>query len=120
MIAMATWPLQSHWKSRGKKQKNNMTKNESPRHQKCTKNAQENQNNTTITSSTMGRCPNPPHLYGTVEKWMRYQQNSASCSVVACCHVLTPRFFRAAKKETQTLVQQLSRNPFVGKLGGAC
>jgi hypothetical protein len=83
----------------GKKQKNNMTKNESPRHQKCTKNAQENQNNTTITSSTMGRCQNPPHLYGMVEKWMRYQQNSASCSVVACCHVLTPRIFRAAKKK---------------------
>jgi hypothetical protein len=77
-----------------KKLKNNMTENVSPRHQKCTKNAQENQNNTTITSSAMGRCGYPPHLYGMVKKWMRYPQSGASCSVVACSHVLTPRIFR--------------------------
>jgi hypothetical protein len=102
LIAMATLPLQSHWKSRGKKQKNNMTKNVSPRHQKCTKNAELNRNNTTIMSSAMCRRKNPPHLYGMVEKWMRYPQSGARCSVVACCHVLTPRIFRGHKLNPNT------------------
>jgi hypothetical protein len=59
-----------------------MTENESPRHQKDNKKAQQNRNNTAITSRVMSRCENPPHLYEMVGKWMRYQQHSASCSVV--------------------------------------
>jgi hypothetical protein len=59
-----------------------MTENESPRHQKDTKKAQQNRNNTTITSIAMSWCKNPPHLYEMVGKWMRYQQYNASCSVV--------------------------------------